>query len=84
MASCCGTFWRFSLQTLYGVPWPVACLIVLALGALTGILNAFWWKSPRSTPIIATLGTGTVLYALALWHTGGRQVGGNCPMGSMR
>lgn len=25
---------------------------------------------------VATLGTGTVLYAIALWHTGGRQVVG--------
>ncbi|MGV8955938.1 MAG: ABC transporter permease, partial [Cypionkella sp.] len=30
-----------SLQTMYGVPWPVACVIVLALGALTGVLNGF-------------------------------------------
>jgi ribose transport system permease protein len=30
---------------------------------------------------IATLGTGTVLYALALWHTGGRQVVGVLPDG---
>ncbi len=30
---------------------------------------------------IATLGTGTVLYALALWHSGGRQVVGVLPQG---
>ena len=30
---------------------------------------------------IATLGTGTVLYAIALWHTGGRQVVGVLPQG---
>src|SRR6478609_2690514 len=28
-----------SLQTAYGFPWPVAVLIVLALGVLTGFLN---------------------------------------------
>ncbi len=28
-----------SLQTLYGVPWPLAVLIVLALGCFTGFLN---------------------------------------------
>jgi ribose transport system permease protein len=30
---------------------------------------------------IATLGTGTILYALALWHTDGRQVIGTLPQG---
>jgi ribose transport system permease protein len=30
---------------------------------------------------IATLGTGTVIYALALWHTGGRQMIGVLPDG---
>jgi ribose transport system permease protein len=29
---------------------------------------------------IATLGTGTVLYALALWHSGGRQIVGVLPV----
>jgi len=70
-----------SLQTLYGVPWPIACLIVLALGALTGVLNGFLVEVARIDAFIATLGTGTVLYALALWHTGGRQVVGMLPQG---
>ena len=30
---------------------------------------------------IATLGTGTILYALALWHTDGRQIIGTLPPG---
>lgn len=70
-----------SLQTLFGVPWPVAVLIVLALGALTGVLNGFLVEIARIDAFIATLGTGTVLYALALWHTGGRQVVGVLPDG---
>jgi len=70
-----------SLQTVYGVPWPLACLIVLALGALTGILNGFLVEIAKIDAFIATLGTGTVLYALALWHTGGRQVVGVLPEG---
>lgn len=70
-----------SLQTLYGVPWPIACLIVLVLGALTGVLNGFLVEVARIDAFIATLGTGTVLYALALWHTGGRQVVGMLPDG---
>ena len=70
-----------SLQTVYGVPWPVACLIVLALGAITGVLNGFLVEIAKIDAFIATLGTGTVLYALALWHTGGRQVVGVLPDG---
>lgn len=70
-----------SLQTMFGVPWPVAVVIVLALGALTGVLNGFLVEIARIDAFIATLGTGTVLYALALWHTGGRQVVGVLPDG---
>jgi len=70
-----------SLQTIYGVPWPIACLIVLALGAFTGLLNGFLVEIAKIDAFIATLGTGTVLYALALWHTGGRQIVGVLPDG---
>lgn len=70
-----------SLQTIYGLPWPVACLIVLALGAFTGVLNGFLVEIAKIDAFIATLGTGTVLYALALWHTGGRQIVGVLPDG---
>lgn len=70
-----------SLQTVFGVPWPVAVVIVLALGAITGFLNGLLVEVARIDSFIATLGTGTVLYALALWHTGGRQVVGVLPEG---
>ncbi len=70
-----------SLQTMYGIPWPIAVLIVLCLGALMGVLNGFLVEVAQIDSFIATLGTGTVLYALALWHTGGRQVVGVVPDG---
>lgn len=69
-----------SLQTL-GLPWPVACLVVLALGAFSGLLNGLLVEVARIDSFIATLGTGTVLYALALWHTGGRQMVATLPEG---
>ncbi|ASJ71320.1 ABC transporter permease [Granulosicoccus antarcticus] len=69
-----------SLQTL-GLPWPVACVIVLALGAFSGLLNGLLVEVARIDSFIATLGTGTVLYALALWHTGGRQMVAMLPDG---
>ncbi len=65
-----------SLQVNYGVPWPLAVIIVIALGAMTGALNGILVEVAKIDAFIATLGTGTVLYAIALWHSGGRQVVG--------
>lgn len=70
-----------SLQTLYGIPWPLAVLIVVGLGAFVGLLNGLLVEVARIDSFIATLGTGTVLYAVALWHTGGRQMVGALPDG---
>jgi ribose transport system permease protein len=70
-----------SLQTVFGLPWPVTVAIVLALGALSGFLNGLLVEVAKIDSFIATLGTGTVLYALALWHTGGRQMVGVLPDG---
>lgn len=65
-----------SLQTVFGFHWIAAVLVVLALGAFMGLLNGLLVEVARIDSFIATLGTGTVLYALALWHTGGRQIVG--------
>jgi ribose transport system permease protein len=70
-----------SLQTSLGLPWPVAVAVVLLLGAFTGFLNGMLVEVAKIDSFIATLGTGTVLYALALWHTGGRQMVGELPQG---
>ena len=70
-----------SLQTAFPIPWPVACLIVLLLGALVGFLNGLLVEVAQIDSFIATLGTGTVLYAVALWYTGGRQVVAPLPPG---
>jgi ribose transport system permease protein len=70
-----------SLQTMLGLPWPIAVAVVLVLGAFTGFLNGMLVEVAKIDSFIATLGTGTVLYALALWHTGGRQMVGSLPEG---
>ncbi|MCR9138759.1 MAG: ABC transporter permease [Alphaproteobacteria bacterium] len=70
-----------SLQTIFGIPWPIAVMIVLLLGAFVGLLNGLLVEVAKIDAFIATLGTGTVLYALALWHTGGRQIVGVLPDG---
>ena len=68
-----------SLQTVLGLPWPVAVAVVLALGLFTGFLNGMLVEIAKIDSFIATLGTGTVLYSIALWHTGGRQMVGVLP-----
>lgn len=70
-----------SLQTAFGLPWPVAVAVVLLLGAVTGLINGLLVEVAKIDAFIATLGTGTVLYALALAHTGGRQIMGTLPEG---
>jgi ribose transport system permease protein len=70
-----------SLQVNYGFPWPVAIVVVLICGAFTGLVNGLLVEVAQIDSFIATLGTGTILYALALWHTGGRQVMGLLPLG---
>ncbi len=70
-----------SLQIKFGIPWPVAVLIVLSLGALMGVLNGLLVEVAKIDSFIATLGTGTILYAIALWHSQGRQIVGVVPDG---
>ena len=67
-----------SLQ-IAGVPWPLAILAVLASGILFGLLNGLLVEVAQIDSFIATLGTGTVTYAVALWWTGGRQIIGRLP-----
>ena len=69
-----------SLQVKFGVPWPMAIVIVIACGGLVGLLNGLLVEVAQVDSFVATLGNGTILYALALWLTDGRQiVGPICP-----
>ena len=65
-----------SLQTQFGIPWPIAVLVVLALGAGVGLINGVLVEVAQIDAFIATLGTGTILYAIAMWHSKGRQIVG--------
>jgi ribose transport system permease protein len=64
-----------------GIPWPLAILIVIACGALIGLVNGILVEVAQIDSFIATLGTGTMLYAAALWLTDGRQIIGVLPNG---
>lgn len=68
-----------TLQVEYGFSWPMAVLIVLVLSALYGLLNGILVALADIDSFVATLGSGTVLYAIALWHSGGRQIVGDLP-----
>jgi ribose transport system permease protein len=70
-----------ALQTKLGLDWPVACVIVVMLGCVLGVINGFLVELAQIDSFIATLGTGTTLYAIALWYTQGRQVVGVLPKG---
>ena len=68
-----------SLQVQYGLPWWLVVVIVLCCGALMGLLNGLLVELAQIDSFIATLGTGTVIYAIALWYTDGRQIIGVLP-----
>jgi ribose transport system permease protein len=70
-----------ALQTQIGLDWPVAVLLVLLMGCTLGLINGLLVEIAQIDSFIATLGTGTVIYAIALWYTEGRQVIGVLPDG---
>jgi ribose transport system permease protein len=62
-----------------GVPWWAASLLVVLMGAFVGLVNGLLVTRIKIDSFIATLGTGTVLYGLNAWFTGGQQVLANLP-----
>ncbi|KOU56400.1 ABC transporter permease [Streptomyces sp. MMG1533] len=57
-----------------GWPWPLACSVVIMGGAVVGVLNGVVVEFARIDSFIATLGTGSVLYAVTGWITGGTRI----------
>jgi ribose transport system permease protein len=58
-------------------PWPLACLAVIVGGGVVGVLNGVIVEFGRIDSFIATLGTGSMMYAVTGWVTdGGRIVPG--------
>jgi ribose transport system permease protein len=62
-----------------GLPWWGASLVVVLMGAFVGLINGLLVTRVKIDSFIATLGTGTVLYGLNAWYTGGQQVLGDLP-----
>lgn len=62
------------LLVSHGWPWPAACLVVIVLGGVVGAVNGIIVEFAQIDSFIATLGTGSVLYALTGWITGGARI----------
>lgn len=54
-----------------GLPIPVAILLVLAAGALVGLVNGLIVTKVKVNSVIATLGVGTILTGLAFAYSAG-------------
>jgi ribose transport system permease protein len=62
-----------------GLPWWAAVCLVLVMGAAVGLANGLLITRVKIDSFIATLGTGTILYGLNGWYTGGQQVLASLP-----
>jgi ribose transport system permease protein len=64
------------LQVNDGFPWALAVVAVIAAGLLAGLVNGLLVTVFRIDSFIATMGTGTLLYGISNWYTGGQQIVG--------
>lgn len=61
------------------LPIPVAILIVVALGGLTGVVNGLIVTKARVNSVIATLGVGTILTGLSFAYSAGVPITAGVP-----
>jgi ribose transport system permease protein len=54
--------------------WPLACCVVILGGAAVGIINGLIVEFGQIDSFIATLGTGSMMYGLTGWITGGARI----------
>lgn len=68
--------WVCAFSMLQGVPWPVACLICLAIGLVVGLVNGFAVAKIGIPPLIATLALEQVTRGLQLVFSKGKPLYG--------
>jgi ribose transport system permease protein len=56
------------------LPWTAICLIAIAGAAVVGLINGLLVEFAQIDSFIATLGTGSVLYAFSGWITHGGRI----------
>lgn len=66
------------------IPIPVAILIVVAAGALIGLVNGLIVTKMRVNSVIATLGTGTIITGLAFAYSAGVPIVAGVPEGFLQ
>jgi ribose transport system permease protein len=71
------------LQVNQGLSWPLAVVIVVAIGALVGLINGLLVTRAHIDAFIATLGVGTILYGISFWYAP-VQIVGDLPEGFQR
>jgi ribose transport system permease protein len=72
--------WLF--QTTHGgMPIPLAIAITLATGVVVGLVNAFVVVKGKVEPLIATIGTGTILTGISQMIGNGETMTFNIPAG---
>jgi ribose transport system permease protein len=64
------------LQVNNGLPWELAVPAVIAIGLLAGAVNGLLVTVFKIDSFIATMGTGTLLFGISNWYTGGQQIVG--------
>ena len=62
-----------------GLPWEVALLLTLGIGAVVGLANGLLMTVLQINSFIATLGTATILGGLTQWYSGGAIIMGQFP-----
>lgn len=68
------------LITNMGIPWPIAFIIVLAMGALIGGVNGFFITKVNLPPFIVTLAMSKVLSGCILLLTKGMPISFDTPL----
>ena len=69
------------LLTKHHMDWRLVCLLMVVLGAFVGLVNGLIVTVAKISSFIATLGTGSILYAVGLWYSEGALLTGQLPDG---
>ena len=64
------------LQVLGHLPWEAAVAVVIVIGLLVGLINGLLVTVFKIDAFIATMGTGSLLYGVSNWYSGGQQIVG--------
>ena len=67
------------LQVNQHIPWVAVVILLILFGAVIGVINGLLVTKVGIDSFIATLGVGTIIYALAYWYSDSKQVLGELP-----